>query len=739
MHHLTNKLAAAVLAATLTASAVETKTWVQSEASEFEKGTLRHLALSSKGRLTLAPTFQEIYDAATPQLWAVIADAKGKIYTGGADGKVFVAGTGEKPRLLATLQGGSVHALALNKKNELFAAVMPEGKIYRIGADGKATLFCETKTRYVWGMVFDASGTLYAATGDPGQILKIGSDGKPSVFYDAGETHVRSLALDAKGNLIAGTEPGGWVVRINPAGKAFILYQTARREVTAVTEKDGVIYAAATGAKPTRAVPLTPAQRLQARPPVVPTPVVEATQPGSGGDGSIRVQTVPVPPSLNPSVTAPANGSDIYRIDADGEPRKLWSSPTAIVYSLAFDANGKLLAATGNEGRLYRIESEQESTLLVNADPPQITALAQGPGGAVYAATANSGRLFQLGPKTETEGSIESDSLDATEFTYWGRLRWEGETRGGSIAVETHSGNVDRTDVGWSDWTPVQTGEQARVPSPAARFLAWRATLKPASNGTSPELRLVEVAYQQKNVAPELDAIELMPPNYKVPAPSSVSLSGGGSLSLGPIGQVRRDSPSTPNNEPAGAMTVSYDKGSQGVRWKASDLNGDTLLFKIEMKGVGESNWMKLKDEVRENRFSFDTSAFADGQYQLRVTANDQTDNYPGQGLTTQIETDPFTIDNTAPQVSGLSAAVRGGKLEIKFRAADSGSALQSAEYSLNGGDWTSVMPSTRMTDSHEHDYTATVEKLPAGALVVAVRVYDAFDNSVVVKTSVTR
>ena len=46
----------------------------------------------------------------------------------------------------------------------------------------------------------------------------------------------------------------------------------------------------------------------------------------------------------------------MYSIAPDGSPKKIWSSHDDIVYALAFDSAGKLIAGTGNKGRIYAIE-----------------------------------------------------------------------------------------------------------------------------------------------------------------------------------------------------------------------------------------------------------------------------------------------------------------------------------------------------------------------------------------------
>src|ERR1051325_9626355 len=73
----------ALLCACLSLHAVETKTWSQSDMSDFEKGTLTRLSLSSEGRLTLAPVMKEIFDPWATFLWAVARDSKGTLYAGG--------------------------------------------------------------------------------------------------------------------------------------------------------------------------------------------------------------------------------------------------------------------------------------------------------------------------------------------------------------------------------------------------------------------------------------------------------------------------------------------------------------------------------------------------------------------------------------------------------------------------------------------------------------------------------
>ena len=179
---------------------------------------------------------------------------------------------------------------------------------------------------------------------------------------------------------------------------------------------------------------------------------------------------------------------------------------------------------------------------------------------------------------------------------------------------------------------------------------------------------------------------------------------------------------------------MNYDKGWIGARWKASDQNGDALEYKVEYRGQQEREWKLLKEQLKENRISWDAASFADGRYLLRVTASDLPDNYPEVALTASIESEPFLVDNTPPHIEALTAKSDGGKLVIRFHAADALSDLDSAEYSVNGSDWKPARPVNGMTDAASLDYLVEAALPPGSEWTVAVRVTDENDNAEVSK-----
>lgn len=720
--------------AALPALCVETKFWQQGEFADFEKGTLNKLSVRSDGRLFLALAVKEILDSSTPYLWAVAQDSKGRVYAGGGGpngpAKLLTLDESGKSKVVAELEGLEVHAIVIDRNDRVYAATAPDGKVYRI-VNGKGELFYDPHAKYIWALAFAANGDLFVATGDPGDVHRVAPDGKGSVFFRTEETHARSMAVDRSGNIIVGTEPGGVVLRITPAGEGFVLYQTPKREVTAVAvAADGSIYAAAVGNK-------TGASTPPASPPTPPPPVT-VTPSGVNVPTAPRPPAAAAPPSTSTGGSAVTGGSEVYRIYADGSPRKVWSNSQDVAYALSFDKQGKPVVGTGNRGMVYRLDSDIRYTLLANMAPTQVTGFGMGRGGQIYAATGNIGKVYQIGPEPEKQGTFESEAFDAGAFTYWGRLSYTGELNGGRVSVESRSGNVNHPQKNWSAWTNVAlNNDGGTVTSPASRFLQYRVKLDAAADGRSPQVTSIEIAHLAKNASPMVRELEITPANYKFPAGSAAPppAAPAPSLTLPAIGQRR---PAVSASSDFSTSTLSYAKGYLGARWAAQDENGDTMEFKVEIRGAQESQWKLLRDHVRERYLSWDSAAFADGKYVLRVTASDAPSNPPGQALTSTLEGDPFVIDNTPPRITGLAGALAGTQINVSWKAKDALSVIDKAEYSINGGDWLLAQPVTRLSDGPELDFKLALER-PAGAseFTIAVRVTDEYENQAVDKVVV--
>lgn len=685
------------------ASAQGTRLWTESGYEDFSRGTTHGVAIRSTGGLELAPAFKLIYTSPSTYIWSIAADKDGTVYAAtGAPARVYRITADGKATAIFEPKELEVQSIAVAKDGTVFAATSPDGKVYKITRNAgtqefNAAAFFDPKTKYIWDIALDSDGRLYIATGDNGEIYRVDRTGQGSVFFKSDEAHVRALTFDPKGNLIAGSDGSGLVYRISPAGEGFVLYSAPKKEITALAvDESGNIYAAGAGEK--RAA----------------TPSTSAPQPATP-------ETVATAGNVNLA------GSDIYMIAPDGSPKKLWSSREDIVYALAFNSAGHLIAGTGNKGHIYSIEKDGAFIDLMKASARQVTAFAKAPNGGIYGASSNLGKIFMLSSTPEAEGTLESDVQDVHIFSHWGRAEVRAH---GYFELYARSGNVDNPDRNWSAWSKIDLSKDARLEIPPARFVQWRAVLKPGT----PSTRIEEVAinYLPKNVAPVVDDVFVQvgarfPQLPHVPTPETVI--------VGPSTSV------PPKVEPPPAPAL-RDRSSIAVRWIAHDDNDDTLVYAIYYRGENEQDWKLLKAGLTDKSYSFESGLLPDGSYVLKVTASDAPSHPPLEALTDEKQSQRFEVDNTPPRVDGLAAKVEGRQLHVMFRASDDFSPIKRAEYSVDAGEWQYIGPVGEISDSktESYDFSAPLPEPPqsskskASEHVVVVRVYDRYDNMATAK-----
>jgi len=729
--------------------AEHTRAWRQSTYDEFLKGTSNGVAVRSDGRLELSPKFTLLADADASFLWSLRLDSKGVLYAGGGSpAKVFRFDASGKPSIAFESTDLAVQSIAFDAKGALYVATSPDGKVYRVSASGEKSVFFDPKTKYIWDLALGSDGTLYVATGDKGQIFAVSPEGKSELFYASDEAHIRVMAFDTKGNLLVGTEPSGRVLRVTPvanknsrkdkdvpAAEGFVLYETSKREVTALAvAPEGNIYAAAIGEKPRPGGQATT---------IITTPQGSTTITGGGVIGGAQQnQTpfVPFPPLLS---------SSIYKISPDGASEELWTSRDDLVYALALNPEGRLLAGTGNNGALLAIDGRGVFAQLAKAGSAQITGIARGASGKIFLCTANPGKVFSVGPEYQPEGTYESRSFDAQLFSQWGRIEWwspppappaksagaSGEPR---LEFFVRTGNTEDPGKEWSRWFGPYSKSGASVEAPPARFAQWKAVIHDGRPGDG--IEWVSLAYLPRNVTPVIDGIAVQDPNVRVQGVNPIQAGQPASVTLktppapNPTGVVISQSASSQKFEqpPQGFV----QRGYQSVLWSAHDDNDDDLRFSVFYRGENETQWKLLKDKLDQKFYSWDATSLPDGAYYLRIVANDAPSNPPAITLNTTRDSERFVIDNTPPMIELLEANIAGPRSAtpprsalVKFTARDATSSIERAQYSIDGGDWILVAPVGNISDALEERYEFTLGELTPGEHSIAVRAYDHFDN----------
>jgi hypothetical protein len=719
-----------------------TKLWLQSRYDEFEKGQPQSVAIASDGYLEVAPELRSVLLTPSTYVWSAASDGHGNAYlaTGSPATVLKVSPEGVSTKLFST-KDLSVQAVQVGSDGSVYAATLPSGKVYRIRTgqtnldDSTAAVVFDptalsTKTeeqpKYIWALAFDAQGALYIATGGPAAIYRVrvtaAATAKPELFFSSDEEHIRCLLFLPGGDLIAGSDGSGLVYKIDKDGKGIVLYDSPKREVTALAASaNGQLYVATVGEKAKSTLPPLP---ITARSGGV-TATITIVTPGS------------VQASNNNSVVP--EGSEVDELNAQGAPRKLWAS-SDVVYGLHATPQG-LLVATGNQGKIYRVQEDGSYADLAHAAAGQATAFVDAPGG-VYVTTGNTGRLYKLPAESAATGTYLSDVFDAGFFSTWGRAEINANNSSAatsSFDLFARTGNIENPERNWSEWQKV-TSNSPTLGAPAARFIQWKAVLRPGARIAS-----IGIDYLPVNVAPVVDEVAVQPGARVNEA--AVQPQQPQTVIIGlPSGQGGSSFNQDSNTGPLAGFK---DRTAVTVRWSAHDDNGDDLLFDVYIRGDGEKDWKLLRARVRQRYFSFDSSLLPDGGYRVKVSASDAPSHPPGEQLSGSKESGNFVIDTTSPVVSGLQAKLEAGKLHATFQAADATSPIDRAEYSVDAGQWQYLEPVGKLSDSltEHYDFMIPLPSRPADAAgdavadlaehIVTVRVYDRYDNVGVAKSLV--
>jgi len=689
--------------------------WQISSRAELLKGEARGVSVSDTGILTLAPNLSQLFNSDQAYVWSTAIDAAGNVYLGtGHDGKLFRVSSDGKGSLLYKAPELDVTALAVASDGSVFAATSPDGKVYRVTADGKAEVFFDPTDKYIWSLAILGDGSLAVGTGDNGKLYRVRAAGaKPesSLLINTNQTHVMSLAVTKQGDLIAGTDPGGLVLRISPDGKAFALYDAPLREIHALASApDGSIYALALSEAASTARGAGQSSSV--------------TQPGDASAvvTSVTVNAVEDPATAQVAAQPARSRNDlsnvrsaVFHILPDGSSDVVWSSTTVTGFAVTA-ARGGVLIGTSDKGRIYSVMDDGRDTLLLQSTEGQISSLIAR-GVDVFAASSNQGKLFRFGESPVNEGSYESPVRDAKLVATWGRIWWRGA---GPITLQTRSGNSERPDTTWSDWSPTYTDAKgSQITSPKARFIQWRAVLR-GTDSARPALDDVSVAYLPRNVAPEVLAITVLPPGVallqqpQIQIDPNIESSGLDAAIFGMITQA-----------PPRRL---YQRGARALQWQGEDRNNDALEYAVYYRSLNETTFRLLKDHIRENFYTVDGASLADGRYVFKVIASDALDNPPGYALSGERISEPVDIDNTPPIVRAASPPqITGDHVRVIFDVEDSTGRIKRADVSIDGGLWHEVFPDDGIADSQHERYSLDLAVAGAGEHTISMR---AFDNS---------
>jgi outer membrane protein assembly factor BamB len=664
---------AAIGGGALVAHAVSTRSFVIEDHTAFAAGELTRAAAFSDGTVRASVDVRRLPLADTAIAWSLARAADGTAYIGtGNDGRIWRL-RGEELAPFAETGQLVVSSLALADDGTLYAGTLPEGRIFAVDTRATAPVTARALAQpegaqHVWALRWDARRrTLFAGTGPEGKVFAVSPQGQSELWLDAEQAHVMSLALEPGGALYAGTSDGALVLKITAAGRSEVLFDLPGTEVDALALRNGALVAAANE--------FADAPGATA-PPASPSPATAAR---------------PTPPR------ARAGKGKVFHLDADGRAEVVLASDDGHFTSVELAADGTTYVGAGKDGRVHRILTDHSTATWIDVDERQVLAIDLGGRDPLFL-TGDVAAVYRVAPGTPAQSEWTSKVLDAGFRARFGQLAFRGE---GALSLQTRSGNTERPDTTWSEWSAAIT-TPGPVRSPASRYLQIRARL----GAPDTVLRSVTAWYLPQNQRAFVRDVVMAAHRANRPA-----------------------------GDASGADDVPAPSTQYRISWRVENPDGDRVRYRIAYRAEGraadEQVWREIlrESEVHTRlEHTWETSGVPDGWYRLRVRATDELANPAPYVLTDSAESGPVLVDNHAPRLEGLTASGS----TLRGRALDDTSAIARLEASVDGGEWRMFFPDDDLLDTQAEafSYDLAPLALAPGAHVVAVRAVDGGGNA---------
>lgn len=613
-----------------------------------------------------------------------------------------------------------------------------------VSTDGTVTLGYHTKTIYspeetvgVFCLLPLEDGSFIVGTLGPARLLKISESCEKKILAEIpNEAVVTAIAKGPDNSIWFATAPGGKVFRLVREGGEPEQICTTNATVWAIgfldngttilaTGPEGKILTIPKGGRETKLLTQLPDRHLLAL--------------AKGPDGSMFVGTTP--------------RGKVYRLMPDGKIETVFEAPQNTIQALAVDRKGNLyvgtsgsaivyiikpdgswrelrrfapekhimamvglddgvIVATGSPGKLYRLNSTGVAAQLYDSEQTHLLTAAVN-GNTICVVPSGSGEVVALKPNSE--GFYTSPILDAGQPARWGVLKFIADIpEGAQVLVQARSGNTAYPDNTWSDWTPPTSASESVLTCPQARYLQLRFLLRTNDAKKSPILKRVSVVYLPRNQPPKLTVQE--------PTPGSVL------------------------------------SGKVTIRWRGEDPDKDRLSYEVFYSPDNGKTWHQIRDvalktaqpqqqqpgdergksetqgqsqhpqpggNTTASSVIWDTTKIPDGVYWLKVTVSDQISN-PDDPQTDEQIVSPIIIDNTPPALGSHAVKREGSKL---FVPAYDNTAVGSAEYRAESGDWIAATCQDGVFDQPYEMLVIDLNRLPKDVKVVEIRIRDTAMN----------
>ena len=656
--------------------------WIQSSALEFTRGDFKGAQVTSEGTIQISARVRQLATTTETFAWSVAGDKAGNTYVGtGNNARIYKISPSGQSQVIYNGKEVAVTALTTDDAGNLYAGVSPNSRVLRFSPNGgEPTTIFSSGDAFVWVLKFDDKGRLLVGTG--------GTKGKIFRLSDVAEQEAVPHWVNGRMAII-GPLPKNFSLFSKPLAtvpqKHIRAIATRGDDIFIGTSDDGVLYRVdGTSGKTTALYEVTASGQLSSDF----SQLATAADSSTGNAGNASIAAAASAASSAPSTTASgteilavaalpdgvyfgtASSGTLYRWTESGVTA-VYPTPQNSIYALQVAPDGSLIAATGEKGIVYQFRTGANTSGARILEPTQTQALALAiSNGDLLIGTGNNAALYRAALSGIGSGTYTSNVFDAKNIVQWGAIRVVGD----GLSVQTRSGNTLDPDSSWSNWQNALSNDlnELRVASPNARYLQYRATLSSTGNATKkPQLSRIEVSYRAKNTAPQ-----------------------------------------TAWTSPVGGE---YWRAIKKLTWAGQDADNDRLRYALSVSSDDGATWkpLELKDATTAS-FDFDTTKLTDGTYRVKVQASDVLSNPDDPQTDSQISA-PFTVDNTAPQISGGAllrtitpnngaaqpvtiVELAAGNYQASAIVTDALSPISGAEYRFVGADKAAEKPTPKPT-----------------------------------------
>ena len=460
---LSRWLAAIVLLYACSVFGVSTKTFEDSQSTDFKSGKCENVVISNMGKISLGAEISKLLenrsDVSTVFDVRILPNGSLAAATG-PEGLLLVYQNKKWEKFFKSDQP-YIFSIEISQDGKIYAGTGGTvGKVLEISADGKNSkvLFENKKIQYIWNLKRMPEDKILASTGPTGKLFLIDKSGGKEIF-SCKQKNLQAMAVDKDLVIYIGTDEGGIVYKIHQQEGKYVsraLYDAKEEEISSLAiDEDGNLYAATASKNTASDQARSYLTKPQGTPSVTTTrattkPAVTATAPAKRAAPIRKRADIPATQAAAKSIqqTQPsagmipmsppsAGGNAVYRIDQFGFVGQVFRDQVNI-NSMIIE-KGILYLGTGPDGYIFAVNpATEEITLYAKSGAGFVNSVRLSGDKGIVLATGNPGQVIKLGPKLAGRGKFTSKVFDAGQISQWGTINVTCEFKG-ALSVQTRT------------------------------------------------------------------------------------------------------------------------------------------------------------------------------------------------------------------------------------------------------------------------------------------------------------